>query len=314
MRKNINEEHIEGRVFQHSLEVKVSGPASKNPGTQYISGNLDIAVDEEGLNVITVHFTYITETTKKGGKNQTFGVLKKIIDEPTRTWVASGKDNAFKVKVDTALGLNDFWADDNTKVSVKRNEGGFVSFVNELIEEENKRNIFTMDMVITRVTRVEADPERGIEEDYVKLGGAVFNFRNDLLPVEFLVRNETGMNYFESLEASSTNPIYTKLWGRIMNQIIKTEIIEESAFGDSFVVPKEKSTREWLVTGVAKIPYDFGDEAVMTREELTTAMQNREIHWADIKKNQEEYRAAKAAQTVQPAASIPPMKNTDFSF
>ena len=80
-----------------------------------------------------------------------------------------------------------------------------------------------MDMVITRVTRVEADPERGIEEDYVKLGGAVFNFRNDLLPVEFLVRNETGMNYFESLEASSTNPVYTKLWGRIMNQIIKTE-------------------------------------------------------------------------------------------
>ena len=31
MRKNINTEHIEGRVYQHSLELKESGPNSKNP-------------------------------------------------------------------------------------------------------------------------------------------------------------------------------------------------------------------------------------------------------------------------------------------
>ena len=81
MRKNINTEHIEGRVYQHDLAIKESGPTSKNPGTIYIAGNLDIAVDEEGLNVITLHFTYVTETYSKSGKtNATFGELKKIIE------------------------------------------------------------------------------------------------------------------------------------------------------------------------------------------------------------------------------------------
>ena len=132
MRKNINTEHIEGRVYQHSLELKESGPNSKNPGTKYISGNLNIAVDEDGMNVITIHFTYVTAVTSKGNKNSTFTTLNKIIDNPENTWITGGKDNAFKVKVDTALALNDFYANDGTLVSAKRNEGGFVSFVNEL--------------------------------------------------------------------------------------------------------------------------------------------------------------------------------------
>ena len=54
MRKIVNREHIEGILFQHDLELKVTGETSKNPGTQYIAGNIEIAVDEEGLNVIPV--------------------------------------------------------------------------------------------------------------------------------------------------------------------------------------------------------------------------------------------------------------------
>ena len=39
--KIVNKSHIEGYVYQHTLELKTSGPNSANPGTQYISGNLD---------------------------------------------------------------------------------------------------------------------------------------------------------------------------------------------------------------------------------------------------------------------------------
>ena len=107
MRKNLNTEHIEGRVYQHSLELKVTGPNAKNPGTPYISGDLHVAIDDnEPTNVIPIHFTYVAETTGKGGKNRTFTALKKIIDNPENTWITKGKDNAFKVSVDTALALN----------------------------------------------------------------------------------------------------------------------------------------------------------------------------------------------------------------
>ena len=313
MRKNINTEHIEGRVYQHSLELKESGPNSKNPGTKYISGNLNIAVDEDGMNVITIHFTYVTAVTSKGNKNSTFTTLNKIIDNPENTWITGGKDNAFKVKVDTALALNDFYANDGTLVSAKRNEGGFVSFVNELCPIED-RNTFQMDMVINRVQRVEADEEKGIKEDYLKLCGAVFNFKNDLLPVEFIVKNVTGIVYFENLDISPKNIIYTKVWGHINNQVLKTQKVEESAFGDTFVIPQERQIREWVITGTAKVPYDFGDESVLTEKELTEAMQNREVYLADVKKRQDEYNASKQASNTPANFSAPVAKNGDFSF
>ena len=46
MRKTINTEHIEGRIYQHDLAVKtVQNQQSSNFGKEFIAGNLDIAVD-----------------------------------------------------------------------------------------------------------------------------------------------------------------------------------------------------------------------------------------------------------------------------
>ena len=43
MKKCINKTHVEGYVYQHSLKKTVSGPNSAHPGTEFISGNLDVA-------------------------------------------------------------------------------------------------------------------------------------------------------------------------------------------------------------------------------------------------------------------------------
>ena len=80
MKKVINRTHIEGPVYQHSLELKVSGPDSKNPGTEFITGNIEIATDDAGINIVPVHFTYTTATFGKSGKvNETFNTLKNFI-------------------------------------------------------------------------------------------------------------------------------------------------------------------------------------------------------------------------------------------
>lgn len=294
MKQMINQEHIEGRIYQHDLAVKtVQNQQSANFGKEFIAGTLDIATDEEGLNVLQVHFTYVTETTKSGGKNATYAALKKIIDEG-KAIITDGKDLATRVKIDTALALNDFYAQDGSLVSVKTNEGGFVTIIGELCPE-NERNTFTTDMLITNINLVEADEEKNITEPYIAVRGAVFNFRNALLPVEFVVRNAAGMKYFEDLGVTPAEPIFTKVWGRINATTTTVEKTEESAFGEAAVKTYERKTKEWTITGTAKIPYDFGDEKVLTSEDVTKAMQDREVYLADIKKRADEYRAQKTS-------------------
>lgn len=313
MRQMINQEHIEGRIYQHDLAVKtVQNQQSANFGKEFISGTLDIATDENTMNVIQVHFTYITETTKSGGKNATFTALKKIIDEG-KAVITDGKDEATKVKVDTALALNDFYTQDDNLVSVKTNEGGFVTIVREL-SSESDRNTFTMDMLITNLHTVEADEDKGIKEPYMTVRGAVFNFRKALLPVEFVVRNETGMKYFEDLGVTPSEPVLTKLWGKINSTTIIIEQKEESAFGEAAVKTYERKTKEWVVTGTAKIPYDFGDEAVLTTDEVTKAMQDREVYLADVKRRADEWRAQKSSQSAGFAASAPVASKGGFNF
>lgn len=312
MRKAINTERIEGRIYQHNLTIKtVQNQTSANYGKEFISGNLEVAVDEAGLNVIPVHFTYVTEQTSSGKTNATFTNLKRIIDEDN-TWVKVGKDNALKVRIDTALALNDFYTQDGNLVSVKTNEGGFVSFVNGDLCPENERNTFAADMVITKVDRVEANPEKNIDEDYVTVRGAIFNFRNDLLPVDFTVRHKDGMKYFEDLGASNAEPVYTKIWGKIMCMTSISEVKEDSAFGESSVRTYERKEKEWTITGTAKVTYDFGDEKVLTADELKKAMQNRETMLAETKARSDEYRASKAATPTATATTV--INNGGFNF
>ena len=305
MKKMINSERVEGRVYQHNLVKKtVQNQASQNFGKEFISGNIEVAVDEEGLVIIPVHFTYVVEQTNNGNKNATYGNLEKIINGG-KTWITDGKDEALKVRIDTALAVNDFYTQDDRLVSAKVNEGGFVSIISEL-GPENERNTFTEDMLITNVTRVEADPDKNIDNDYVVVKGAIFNFRNALLPVEFIVRNPDGMIHFEDLNASQNEPVFTKVWGRINCGSIVNEVKEETAFGEEAVRTYERKIREWIITGASKVPYDFGDETVLTAAEVQKAMQDRELMLADTKKRRDEYQAQKAATSTQssPAASV----------
>ena len=285
----INTEKIEGYVYStgssfNQLSERVTGENSKHPGTHYIAGDLDIAVDENGLNVITVHYTYVTEVYKNGKENNTYTALKKIIDNPDKTWVNNGKENAFKVQcTGVALALNDFIAADGSKVAAIRNENGFCSIVNEL-GAEAERNTFTTDMLITKVTHVDADPERNIADDYATVSGAIFGYGPVLLPVSFVVRNKMGMNYFENLDASPSNPVFTKLWGRINCMTIKTQKVEESAFGEAAVQTSTRKSREYVIIGTAKVPYDFGDEEVLTSADVSKMAQDRQVMLAEIEK------------------------------
>lgn len=309
MKKCINTTHIEGLLYEHKLELKESGPNAKNPGTKFISGTIDIATDDAGINIVPVHFTYVTEKTAKGSTNATFTTLMNIIDKKFGTVMANGKDNAVKLRIDSALGLNEFYSDRNGAeelVSVKRNEGGFVHVADSLAEDENTRNTFTCDMLITNVSIKEADEEKNLPEKAI-IKGAIFDFRGSLLPVEFSAINPKAISYFESLEASSKNPTFTKIWGRQVSETITRTITEESAFGEDSVREVKSSRKDFVITGAAREPYEWDSEDTITANELGEAIANRETYLATMKQRQDEYKASQGGNVAAPS-------NSGFNF
>lgn len=312
--KFINTEKIEGYVYNtgsnfNQLSVRETGEKSKNPGTTYIAGDLEIAVDEAGLNVITVHYTYVTETYRSGQTNNTFTALKKIIDNPEKTWLAGGKENAFKVQcTGVSIAVNDFIAADGRKVAAIQNANGFCTIVNELCPEA-ERNTFSADMYINKVTRIEADPENNVPEDFVTVSGLIFGYGPIIIPVSFTVRTEKGMEYFENLDVSPSTPVFTKVWGKIYCMTIKVEKTEESAFGEAAVQTYERKNREYVITGTAKNPYDFGDEDVLTSEDIVKMTQNRQIMLAEVEQRYKDRQNADG-NNFETATTANPVANT----
>lgn len=297
----INATHIEGLLYEHKLEKKVTGENSKNPGTTYITGTVDIATDDKCTNIVPVHFTYVTEKTSKGNTNATFGVLNNIIEGNIKTLMGAGADAAAKVRVDSAVGLNEFFSDRTGQeelVSVKRNEGGFIHTADALAEDEKTRNTFTTDMIICSAVRQEANEERNTPEKVI-IKGFVFDFRKALLPVEFSATNPNAMTYFEDLGASNSEPVFTKVWGRQVSETIVREIREESAFGDDSVREVRNTRKDWVVTGAARDPYVWDDADSITVTEFKQALADRETYLATLKQRNDEW---KASQGAAPAA------------
>ena len=303
MKKMINQTHVEGKLYQHDLTIKVTGENSKNPGTEFISGNVEIATDDAGINIVPVHFTYVTATTAKGSANATFNVLKNIIDGVYKTVMTDGADNATMLRIDSAIGLNEFYTDRSGKeelVSVKRNEGGFVHVTPSVVEDEKARNTFECDIIINNVAHVEGDEEKGTA-DKATVKGVIFNFRNELMPVEFSVTNPKAMAYFEDLGATNSNPIFTKIKGRQISESIGRRVEEESAFGAPSIREYKSTKKDFVITWAMAEPYTWDDETTITAQELVEGLANREMALAEMKRRNEEYKASQGKAPVNAA-------------
>lgn len=312
MKKTINQTYIEGYVYSHKLELKVSGPNSKNPGTNFIKGSLDIATNEDCSNTITVNFTYVAEKTKAGQKNATYDILSRIINRQLFNVIEDGKEKAAKVKINSAFGLNE-WFDKETDELVSRmiNDGGFVTLISNFEKSEDQRNSFKVDMLITKVNRKEANEEKDEPEKMI-VKGYVFNFRKEILPVEFVVFNEKAMNYFEDHDFS-TSPMFTQVGGSQESRVFKKTEVEESAFGDDIVNEVTRYRKATVIKFAKKEPYEWDSED-LSAAEVKEAIANRELMLATKKKEREEYLKNAAASIPAAPATATPVAAGGFSW
>lgn len=310
--KFMNEVHLEGLLYEHDLVLKVTGPTAKSPNTEFISGTVKIATDPELLNIVEVHYTYVTSKTARGDANSTFTNLRNIIDEKVMTYmIHKGEDyKPTYVKVDTAIGLNDFYMDRNgvrELVTAKRNEGGFLHFIkeSELSPDMASRNRFQADMVITSIRRVEADEEKNLPE-VMRVKGVVFDFRKAILPVEFVLYSPEGMDLFEDQVPSSSTPFCTNVRGSQISQTTTVRTTEASAFGPAIIKESPRTRKEHVIESIFdQVSYVWDDDSFITADDLRKAMGDREVYLAGVKKRDEEYQASKANKSAATTTSAP---------
>ena len=240
---------------------------------------------------------YLTDISISRNRKDT---LKNIIDGVYGSYMKDGVEKAIKVRIDSAIGLNEFYDRNDEFVSVKRNDGGFVHVVANIDEAENERSTFKTDMLITNVRRVEADDEKNTPEKVI-IKGAIFNFRKDLLPVEYTVLNPVAMDYFEGLGASNSNPILTEVRGRQISETVTRTVTEESAFGENYVKEVPTTKKDFVITGCKKESWEWDVEGSITAAELKKAMADREVYLAGVKSRQDEYKASKGQASAAPA-------------
>lgn len=304
-----NAVHVEGYIYDINLNMRTSGPDSSKPGTPFINGSIDVATDDDCLNVVRVSFAYMTEFYAKSGKeNQTFKLLSKIAADG-KSVKNVGIDKAMKVRVDGSIAVVDYLNRENKMTSFQEMQGSFVHEVTgALPADENSRNQFTADTILTNVGFNES-------ETVYSLKGYVLDFRNSLIPVTFTLSNPRGQQAFEKLNIGPENPMVVNLWGNIINTTIQSEAsVEEDDFDDWGVAKVETTTttlRTWQVIG-AKTSAAVPVEDKIDENHFHQMLAARKEYVATRKQRQEEYRASKNAPATTATSKTVISKGYDF--
>ena len=277
-----NTVNVCGWVFNHTLAKKVS-----KKGVEYIGGSINVATDKDAVNVVPVNFMYVTPTFNNGKSNSTYPFLEQIINE-NNTYEMNGP-SATKIRIDGDVECNDFVTREGEMASPKRVRGGFAHAETGDIAVIGCAK-FKTDMLIEGYQEVEV--ENG--DNYGRIRGYVFNFKNDFLPVEYTIHNNpSGMAYFDKANISVSDPLLTKVWGNIVCTTIENRTEIENAFGAPTVNITTRSLRAWDLEGASTNPMEFGDESIMTAADVTKGKADREQYLAEVRANHDEFQKQK---------------------
>ncbi len=300
----INNVHVEGYVFSHTLQSRVA----QKTGIPYISGEIQIATDDKAMNVVPVRFIYVTEKYSQSKQdNPNYALLTQIMNE-NRTFEVVGT-NAMKVRVDGSIYVDDFYTSNGELASPKRIAASFIHLFNEGQKISNNPAHFDTEMLITSAELHEIEDG----DDYADIKGYVFNFRGDILPVTLSAHSPAAVTYFTQQEY----PMLTKVWGKIDSTTIERRTEVESAFGDPTVNVSNRTLRFWDITGASAQPMEYPDEGTLTENDVKVKLADRENRLVDVKNRWEANQAAKsgaARPTVAPPKNTSPTYPYDFKF
>lgn len=281
MKKMINKSMIEGVLLEKELRSGIT-----KAGVPYVSGRLQI--ETEPGNIITID-VFEQQKTSKGLDNVKFGILNGIYSSGAAK--QDGSTNPTRLRVNSALDLNDWTDKDGQPRTALINAGGFINIVSTISPKAE----FETDIVIKSV---QPEIRNEVETGRAVVNGLIFNYRNNALPIRLIVENKKGVDFFSSLDPNT----FTRVWGVQVNNTVTNEKAEDSAFGDSKVVRSSYTRKELVITGAQTIPYE---EDQLTSAELAAAVQARNILVAE--------KTQGVKSTSVPTTTAKPATNT-FNF
>ena len=300
MMKLTNKITIEGILYDHKLVKKVS-----KAGVPYIKGKVMVMTSDDKATINTVVYIYESPFFASGSVNSKYAVLENIVNGNYKTYL-NGGDEAILIKIDSAIGRNEFYLEKGTQfISKMANMGGFLNIVDKLNPDEKQRNKFNTDVLITGVELKPEDVERNLPVRAI-LKGVAFSYKPEIVPIEYTAINSKAIDYFVSKNISQSNPLFTNLRGNETSTIIKTTTTSENAFGESETVVTERPVRNYVVTYAAKEPYVWDDPNTMTANDLIKFNTDRETALAKMKQDSIDYAAnnnAIGAATPNPSAN-----------
>lgn len=314
-----NKVNLRGWVFDYKLDARTTSTDANTPNMEFISGWMDVATDEDGLNIVRVQWGFLgTRRTYKNGKdNDTYTTVKEIASAG-KSWKNDGKDAAPRVRIDGSIETNDWVNNNGELVSPKQVTGQFCHTLTAT-EQTTPCAKFSADMLAQSA----AMRESMTGEEYMELKGFVFGWGDNIYPVTFSVPGEQGQKFFEDCDITPSDPYFGKVWGDICSTVqhIEREVDDSQVgFGQVAAVDQTRTLRTWNVEG-ANISLGLSEETV-EQSDLERMMKRREERLADVKARSEARRNSSSGQAGFPAsvtAAAPKKKvaatsDDDFQF
>ena len=79
MRKVKNTTHIEGKIYNFSLAEKKVQKQGENFGKDFINGTLEIATDDDNINVVSVHYSMNLSLIRMVKRIQSMQLLRILL-------------------------------------------------------------------------------------------------------------------------------------------------------------------------------------------------------------------------------------------
>lgn len=268
VREAFNEVIIEGVL----LEVRHQEWKSK----EGLSIELDVEVGENEIHTIHGMSKY---KKKDGTDNGNAKGYQTVINE-YKSVAKVGREEADKVQINKgSIGINEYYGQDGMLRSFPQINTNFVNRL-KVGEEFNPRAEFSVEIFVKSVT-----PEFKNEEETgrVKVQAYIPVYGGKVIPMNFTVTEEGSEWVADNYEANST----AKVFGDIVN-FKETKRTEEAvAFGKPKEILTSTTVREYLITA-GNEPYDEEDVNRFTKEVITNALTEREVHLAGMKAKKEE--------------------------
>lgn len=257
--RDYNGFEMKGRLYTYALNINEA--ADNGPA---IYGTVTLEVDSQGTQA-AIQF-YATPRYKSSGKvNRTYTMLEEMLNGE----YPSVKDNpevepawfGATGTIDTSyfIGNREPAKSPEEMATSMRLRGSFLN-PNTKKEFFNK---WKLDLLVTGVTEIDADPEKGFERHARILGYSVDSYRERLANVTFEARSDAAIDFMLSLTCSAKEPMFFPAWG-CMKRVTASRVTKNLiAGGEDDVV--ESGRERWVLTGLGNA-YAFGDESVMSLE------------------------------------------------